>query len=241
MNKNTNFTEEELQLAEQYMSGNMNIDEKAAFEKMLAADAAWNEKFIAIRLLITGVQEASLREEMQQWNEKKMEVPVRSVSWMKSLAIAASIIIAISVVGWMWFFKKSANEQLYADFYKPDPGLATKMSVSDNYEFERAMVDYKTGQYKAALERWNKQLTANTGSDTLQYFIAAANLGDNNPELAIQYFDKVIEQTNSAFKIEAYWYKGLALLQQGKEQEAIAVIEQSAHPQKDALLKKLKD
>lgn len=241
MNNNINFTEEELQLADQYMNGHMTADEREAFEKLLATDHSWKEKYTAIRLLSTGIKEASLRNEMQQWNGHTGAAPVRSIAWVKKLAIAASLLLAVFVLSWALFFKKSANENLYAHFYKPDPGLATRMSVADNYEFERAMLDYKTGDYNAALERWNKLLAENNNNDSLQYFIASANLADKKSALAVTYFDQVIQQTNSVFKSEAYWYKGLALLQQGKKKEAIVVIQRSTHPQKNALLQKLKN
>ena len=239
MNTNVHFTEEELQLAERYLSGNMTAGEKKDFEQLLATNAAWNEKWNAIQLLLTGVQEAALRNEMQQWNQPKKETPVKKITWLKKLAVAASIILVVSVAGWLLFLKPSASEKLFAGFYKQDPGLATKMSVSASYEFERAMVDYKTGNYTAALERWNKLSAANGGNDTLYYFIASAQLGNKETAAAIASFDKVTANKNSVFYGDACWYKGLALVRLGKQQEAIPYIQQSGHPQKAALLLKL--
>ncbi|RYD82847.1 MAG: tetratricopeptide repeat protein [Sphingobacteriales bacterium] len=241
MNNNINFTEEELDLADQYLSGQMSVEERIAFEQRLQNDSDWAVKFKEIQIMALGIQEASLRNEMQQWSQQKKAARVRSINGIKKIAAAAAILLSVSVLGWMLIFKKSGTEQLYADFYKPDPGLATKMSLSDNYEFERAMVDYKTGDYKAALERWNKLLPLEPANDTLHYFIATANLGVDNTAAALQFFNKVLQQNNSAFAGEAYWYKGLALLKQGKKAEAVTAIEQSTHPQKSALLQKLKN
>src|SRR4051812_67312 len=126
--------------------------------------------------------------------------------------MAAAFIAAIITVGLYFANNQSAEEKLFASYYKADPGLATVMSVSDNYEFERAMVDYKTGNYSEALARWEKLAKENTMSDTLQYFIGSAYLAHNNPSAAVVYFDKVTAKPKSTFTDDAYWYKGMALL-----------------------------
>lgn len=236
MNNNLNITEEELELIDNYLSGAVTADEKQLFEQRLQHDTGWSEKFNQVKLMSIGIQEAALKEKMQHWNINASTPVVRM--WTFRKMAAACIILVGSAISW-FLFKGSAEEKLYTAFYKADPGLATNMSVSDNYEFERAMVDYKTGNYTAALTRWNKLLTVNAGNDTLNYFIASAELANKNKEAAIVSFDKVINDSNSVFKSEAYWYKGLALLKQEKKQAAIQSIQQSHHPQKAALLLKL--
>ena len=42
-----------------------------------------------------------------------------------------------------------------------------------------------------------------------------------------------------SYKDDAFWYLGLALLKEGKKDEAIKAISQSTHAEKDELLKKL--
>lgn len=245
MNNNIHITEEELQEIDQYLSGQLSPLEKEAFEQRLQADAGWSAKFNEIKLLAVGIREVSLRDQLDRLhnNLKLQDKPkvVRRMTWLKKLAAAAVLLIVISTLGWFFLFKKSSGEKLFATYYKPDPGLATVMGVSDNYEFERAMVDYKTGDFSAALERWQKQLQQNAGNDTLQYFIASAKLANKAQQEAIDMFDKVIANKKSVFNAEAYWYKGLALLQQGKTGEASMAISNSNHPQKAALLLKLKD
>lgn len=245
MNNNIQITEEELQEIDQYLSGQLLPSEKEAFELRLQADATWAAKFNEIKLLAVGIGEVSLREQLNSLHnnirpENKPTV-VHSMAWIKKLAAAAVILIVVSTLGWFLLFKKSSEEKLFATYYKPDPGLATVMGVSDNYEFERAMVDYKTGDFSAALESWNKQLQQNPGNDTLQYFIASAQMANKEQRAAIDMFDKVIANKNSVFNAEAYWYKGLVLLLQGKTAEASVAIAKSNHPHKEALLLKLKD
>ena len=115
------------------------------------------------------------------------------------------------------------------------------MGVSDNYEFDKAMVDYKMGDYDKALKTWEGLLKDNANNDTLNYFIASAHLADNNPESSLAFFDKVIGSTNSVFLQDAQWYKALILLNKGNKQEAINLLQKTEHPDKEALLRKLKE
>nr|WP_303626606.1 tetratricopeptide repeat protein [Ferruginibacter sp. HRS2-29] len=103
------------------------------------------------------------------------------------------------------------------------------------------MVDYKTGKYSAAIDSWKKLLPLNPGNDTLNYFIGSAYLANKDGASAIGYFNDVLKTGRTAFSSEALWYKGLALIRLGKKDEAIEAISSSGHPQKAALLHKLKE
>lgn len=242
---NINITEEELQQIDQYLSGQLSSNEKEIFEQRLTDDLAWAAKFNEIKLLSLGIQETTLRTQLNTLHsiatDSKKPTVIKNMNWIKKLAVAAVFIAFISTLGWFLLFKKSMDQKLFAAFYKADPGLATVMSVSDNYEFERAMVDYKTANYLQAIERWEKLTKQDAANDTLLYFIASAKMASKELPAAVDLFEKVIANKNSVFKGEAYWYKGLALLKLGKKQEAITAIEQSNHPQKTALLLKSKD
>ena len=43
--------------------------------------------------------------------------------------------------------QETVHQKLFAQFYQEDPGLITAMSSEGQYEFDRAMVDYKSGNY----------------------------------------------------------------------------------------------
>ncbi len=115
------------------------------------------------------------------------------------------------------------------------------MGVTDHYEFEKAMVDYKTGQYEEAIAAWNKLLLKNPGNDTLNYFIGSALMADKEFKQAKIYFDKVIEFPASVFIQNARWYKALILLKEGNKKEALELLKLTEHPKKEALIHKLQE
>ena len=247
MNNDFNITQEELELIDKYLNKQLPESELAAFEKKLADDETWRDKVDQIRFMSIGIQESTLSAKLNNFHsllnveangktQKSIEI-----NWGKRLAVAASTILVVGTLSWLLFFKKTVNEQLFANYYQADPGLPTLMGVSDNYEFDKAMVDYKMGDYDKALKTWEGLLKDNANNDTLNYFIASAHLADNNPESSLAFFDKVIGSTNSVFLQDAQWYKALILLNKGNKQEAINLLQKTEHPDKEALLRKLKE
>jgi tetratricopeptide (TPR) repeat protein len=113
------------------------------------------------------------------------------------------------------------------------------MSATDNYAFEKAMIDYKKGDYPAAIQAWDSLKKRQPANDTLNYFLGAAHLANKNHGQAVTYLKSVTASATSFFKGDAYWYLGLALLKEGKTEEARAAIQQSTNLNKKELLKKM--
>jgi tetratricopeptide (TPR) repeat protein len=223
----------------------MSEDEYNAFAIKLKNDSALQEKVHSVRLLFLGISESAMEGGVKEFHKEltadaQQNTPkTGKIFSMKQWLVAASIIIIAGIGALLFLNRNNREEKLFATYYKPDPGLITAMSVSDNYEFDRAMIDYKTKDYDGAIHAWEKLLTAKPDNDTLNYFIASAWLAKKNNEKAIIYFQKVISDTSSYFLHDAYWYAGLALLKEGKDKEAIPFIEKSEHPHKNDLIEKL--
>src|SRR5690606_23244373 len=112
---------------------------------------------------------------------------------------------------------ETPNQKLYAEFFVPDPGLPTTMSSTNNYTFFDAMVNYKQGDYKTAIKKWETLEAANTENDTLIYFLGVAHLAKGNTEDAISYLEKSKDFKDSVFKNDAYYYLGMAHLKNNQK------------------------
>lgn len=243
MNTEHEISVPEFENIERYLLHGMEGEELKAFEQSLTDDPILRKKLAEIRLLLLGVKEAELSDKLNEFHNnllaKKKDAPVKPLT-IPRILMAAAMIIIVSMGAWLYFLKMSDEEKLFTRFYKPDPGLISAMSVSDNYTFDRAMIDYKVGSYDSALVAWQGLLASNAGSDTLHYFIGCSYLALDNNEKAISAFKTVTASDNSYFKNDAYWYIGLALIKEGKIEEAIPYIEKSDRSQKQALLESLK-
>ncbi|WP_336513973.1 tetratricopeptide repeat protein [Pollutibacter soli] len=244
MENSSSISPEETDLIEKYLMQEMSAEEQAAFEHRLAGDQVLQFKVNEMKLLIIGINESMLTQKLEIFHEEvKTATPVRSIQSVKKYAYrkwlaAASVVILAGITVFYFATKPSLQEQLYQTYYSADPGLMTTMSsASDNYTFEKAMVDYKSGDVWNAIESWEQLQTANPLNDTLNYFLGSAWLKLDHQEKAIPYLQQVANKQASVFNADAHWYLGLALLQQGNRSEAVAEIKKSDHPQKGALLK----
>lgn len=245
MNRNRTILPQEFQEIEQYLLKEMSEEQMQSFAKRLDSDQELHEKIHTVRLVIAGIQENQLVRELENFHDG-MKIPSKNITTkknlfnLKNILLAASVIIIASMGIFLFYYMPGKEERLYTEFYKPDTGLISSMSSSDEYVFDRAMIDYKTGNYDAAIHSWDSLLTEKPGNDTLQFFIASAYLAMDHYNKAIAHFKEVVSQTNSNFFEDANWYLGLAFLKVDKKDKAIPFIEKSNHPQKDKLLDKLR-
>ncbi len=236
-----NISQEELELIERFWQHRFaDSSEESRLKERYITDEAWRLKADEVRLLMLGIQEAVLEDRLEDFH-KGIEPPksIRPMGWLK-WAVAACTIGIISV-GTLFFFSRTPEEKLFAQFYRPDPGLPTLMGVSDHYRFESAMIDYKMGDYKKAADIWKGLLEMSQGNDTLNYFIGSALMADKQVRQAMPFFDEVIADTRSSFLQDARWYKAMALVYAHKKREAILILEETEHPEKEDLLRKLRE
>lgn len=228
------MSEAEFEKIEQYILGKMDIEAQKAFEIELSNNQQLQDEVEEVRLQIQAIEEASFKDELDQIHasmsaDGTQVVPMssapvkRKANWW---AIAAAF---IGIVGLgIWFVNRApSHEQLYAQYFKPDPGLVTPMGNTDNYEFYRAMVDYKQEKYEAAFDRWNKIYPNKPNNDSLNYFMGMSLMALEKSDEAIPYLEKVSETDQSVFQNEMSFYLGLAELKNGNTDKAIEWLKKS--------------
>jgi tetratricopeptide (TPR) repeat protein len=242
--KNYDITPEEFDRIERYLLNRMDVEEYEAFQSNILKNRKLQDQADTLRLILLGVQESLLKDKMEEFHlplsatEERAKPSLAKIMPLKRWLVAAAIVLVVATGSWLIFFSGS-DEKLFSEYYKPDPGLITAMSTSDNYLFDRAMIDYKTGNYDSAVKAWEGLLVNKPENDTLNYFLGSSYLALENNKKATAHLQKVLAINNSYFEKEASWYLGLCLLQQGKKKEAVEYIKRSDHAQKAALLQKL--
>ncbi len=245
MDTNYTITAEELAGIEQYLLGEASAGQKLAFENRLATDSSWAAKVDEVKLLLAGIETAALQEQLDSYHTNlKKNRPQPGTGRMISLKrkwLAAASVALIAVTAVLLFITgRNKYEKLYAAYYKPDPGLMSAMGIGDNYPFNKAMIDYKTGNYKKAIEEWSTLKTSTGPNDTLNYFLGAAQQADGNNAAAIALLRSMASDDTKPFYKDACWYTGLALLKQGAVNDAIPYLEKSGRPESIELISKLK-
>ena len=221
MKDNSNISEELLETIERYLNGTLSSHELKDFERLLDIDEDFKAQVEGVKTMLLGIEAQSLKEQLDDFHkeipitevQKKLKSQkVRFLNYSK-IAAAAAIIIAI---GSIWFFSSAPNQKLYAKHFKPDPGLPTTMSSTNNFDFYDAMVNYKHGDYDLAIEKWRLLNENQPDNDTLNYFIGAAYLANKNEAEAIPFLERATaSEDDFVFLNDAYYYLGLAYLKKG--------------------------
>lgn len=238
MNNHNNISPQDWEQLEDYLRGTMPASELAAFKVRLDTEPALQEA----RLLITGIRQVTLMGKLDAFHREATE-KVPSIAPKRSLRtywMAAAAIILLVAVPALLLFRSNDDEKLAAAYFQPDPGLPTAMSAAANYAFGRGMVDYKTGNYKAAIEAWRPLIPNDPANDTLHYFSGVAFLALEKADSAAYHLRLAADNTSSTFRPDAIWYLALCQLRLGNKNEAKALLQQTDHPEKAALLSRIK-
>lgn len=245
MDTNYTISTEEFESIEQYLLDNADAEQRLAFEQKMQTDESWSNKVGEVKLLLAGIETASLKERLDSYHKNiKKNQPEKGgskiISIQRKLLVAASVALLATVSIWLFTTNKNKYEKIYAAYYKPDPGLMSAMGASDNYFFNKAMLQYKTGNYKQAIIEWDQLKTELPQNDTLNYFLGAAQQAAGNNVAAINLLKSMTTDTAKPFYKDACWYTGLALLKQGNVKEAIPFLEKSERPESIELISQLK-
>lgn len=245
MKTNFNILENELELIENYLNQNLTKDELNKFENRMRSDAEFSRKVEDVRSMLDGIETAVFRDKLESFHTSLNDnevVNTNSTNKRQSSFPFAKYMIAASVmvIGVFWFLTNSnGSDQLFEDHFHPDPGLPTTMGTNANFKFLEGMVDYKLGDYKMAIDKWQLLLKENPESDTLNYFLGIAHLAELDDQKAIEFLNKTLQSQESSFASEAYYYKALALIKSGDIEKAKEVLLKSDHEKSNDVLNEL--
>ena len=235
------ISQQEWETIEAYLLKNMSDEEYAGFEKLIAGNEDWNAKITTVKVAILGIREAAMKDQVEVFHRRMPELvntnmkPVKRVNWL----VAAGVLAVLSISMWLVFFSQSKEDRIYAAYYQPDPGLPTYMAATDNYEFEKAMVEYKSGNYKTAIEGWEKLLTQQPQNDTLTYFLGNAYMAAKNYTAAIKYYDLTLKNEKSLFTQDVWWYLGLCYIKENDIKNAMRALTHSEKAEATAIINEL--
>jgi tetratricopeptide (TPR) repeat protein len=232
----------EYEIIEGFLEDSLSKKEEIEFKNFEANDPDWNQKIEEVKFLKLGLENYLFKEEIEKIHQenfnKLSNKPKINSFW--PLAIAASILfLLIAGASFLGLFQNK-NERLFEAYYETDPGLITAMSGSESYEFDRGMVDFKSGNFNEALQFWEPLLEADSSQDTLVYFVAMAKLELEKYEQSEDLLTKFVNGRETEFNEEARWYLALLYLKKGEIEKAKSLLMELQKPDAKTLLEELK-
>lgn len=240
MKTNTNISQELLERVERFYNGTLSKQESLDFELQLSEDSEFKTQVEDIKTLIFGIENQSLKEQLDVFHDDLVDAHPKSSSasgFFTLRKLAAAVVILLAITGY-WWFNTPQHEKLYSTYFTPDPGLPTTMSSDSNFEFYDAMVNYKRGEYKIAIEKWE---SINTKNDTLNYFLGVAHLANKKHQNAISFLEASIDNPDFPLLNDAYYYLSLAYLKEGDIELAKKYLSLSSVEQSKSLLSELEN
>ncbi len=234
-----NISPERLEQIERYFRNQLSPEDRSAFETMLSQDGELRKEVAHVKESLRVLELSLMKDEISNYHKR---LPSVRQHWIKPWQKVAAGGIGFLLIACAYFLlRQSPEEKLYLTYFEPDPGLVTAMNPFSDYEFDRGMVDYKTGDYRGATKRWENLLDEGYDSDTVQFYLGNSYLKLGDLELAMESFDAVTTDSLSVFRSDAFWYQGLIHLKNGDREKAIKAFAQSDFPQAAELIQKLRE
>lgn len=223
------MNEERYILFDQYLQGEMTVEEKKSFEKQLAENpefASAFETFKTVNLhLETKFGYKKEREEFKEnltqisnshFNKKKKKSKAVSLKpWY--YAVAASVAVLIG----LFFFNYDSNPT-FEDFNHPEQASFTERGDL-NITLKQAEIAFNARKYKEAIPLFEETLKG-INTPEVQYFYGVALLQENEFQKAETVFNELKTGT-SVYKDKALWNLALSKLKQKDYQSCKEILE----------------
>ena len=223
--------EQDHNLIEKHLSGQLNEGERIAFDQRLGDSDFKKELDLQNDLKIAFKAEG--REHLKKQLigfEKKIHTTAEKENPSSSrFSIGRILMIAASVVFLLfagyWFSNRGpSNDQLFAQYFVPYPNVIAPIdkSAAKVDRQGEAYQTYELKNYQEALRLFDR---LNTKDDAVKFYQGICYLVLNQPQQAIDHFETIRNQNSGPYSTPMYWYKALALLKLNKVEDAKLFLE----------------
>ncbi|MFB9078330.1 CDC27 family protein [Flavobacterium procerum] len=221
------MNEERYILFDQYLQGELTVDEKSNFEKQLAENpelAAELETFREMHFQMENkfgiAQERevfadNLTRISDKYFQKKKPKIVSMKPWYFAAAASAAIMFGL-------FFFDYKHYPNFEDYNHPESAYFTERGVSEQ-TLKQAEDNFNGKRYEKAVPFFEAILKENN-SPEIQYFYGISLLQTGRYVKAENVF-KELEAGNSVYKEKAKWNRALSKLKQGKYKECEEILQ----------------
>jgi tetratricopeptide (TPR) repeat protein len=226
-------TEEKYDLIEKYLDQRMTAEERYEFEQLLENDPVMKMEFELHQQVgdtLKGEKIHQLRDVLKETDNKwgmkdnAQKMKTRTINFRRIITIAATVLLF--VMAYQFFFSSGgsiSNEQLFADNFQPYQMLLSQRTLSEEEKdviLENAISAYTKGDFQDASKAFQELVQNDPEDISYQFYLAVANLGAENNEVAITTFTEIITAENNPFKEQSQWYLALAYLQNENTENA---------------------
>jgi tetratricopeptide (TPR) repeat protein len=213
---------------QRYLDEDMSEAERLEFEKELQQDPALESLADTYRNLSNGIryharQNAwnTIQKLEQQFSDEEIEITTSRGKFWPVFAVAASVSILVIGLAYIINLNLNNSNRLFEDHFTPYQALVHAPTRSEETPLslkERAFSAYSNENYHQAISIF-EEVNAQEDDPLIWFYLGNSNLAIDNPEVAIEYFQKVLSE-QTPLTPQAQWYLGLSYLAKGNKDEA---------------------
>lgn len=211
-----------------YLSGDLNTEEKRAFEEQLASDPQLSQEYGEVSAAYRLIREGVLRKDTEAFREKLRQVMEENASsvrrtrkrylpaWTLILSVAASLAILLVIL-----LVTLDGQPPFARFYHPQDDPLLLALVQDSRGNAAAGIAlFKREEYAASRQHLEMVLEAEPENNLALLYYLLASIETGREEEALQKISAwEIDPTHPAGRAIA-WYTALALVRLERPDEA---------------------
>ncbi|WP_289664412.1 CDC27 family protein [Flavobacterium panacagri] len=221
------MNEERYILFDQYLQGELTVDEKSNLEKQLTEDpelASAFESFKEMHFQLDNkfgieTEREAFKENLNRISDKYFQKKKTKVVSLKPWYFAAVASVAIMFGLFFFDYKHYPN---FEDYNHPESAYFTERGVSEE-TLKKAEDNFNGKRYEKAIPLFEAILKENN-SEEIKYFYGVSLLQVGKYVKAETIF-KELEAGNSVYKEKAKWNLALSKLKQGKYKECQEILQ----------------
>lgn len=192
-----------------YLDGELNAEEKTAFEKSMEQDAQLKEEVtqnMLLREVIESGQQEKMRTNIRKWRREAAlsgnarVTRIRRIGYR--LAAAASVIIILTASIFTIIVPQYSNERIASRFYEPETDLGQIRGSNDADILRRAFENYEQGNYSGAIAGFQRY----PENDKALYGLGLCFFQTEDYTNALQTFKTLVERNNIQYNEKAEFY-----------------------------------
>lgn len=218
-----------------YLDGEMSPDQRSEFEDRLKSDSEMKKMYDLLKLIYKTIDidnEKDLSEKVNNAYEKHIRIRRLKVYLY---TVSAAAVVALLVVFYFSYFNQAVSTQeLFSQNYQPYKIENTiRGKISEKGQFEKAIEQYESGDYKDALNTLSSLSGDSTDQRIVSFISGQIYLATGDCKEAITSFNICLADSKCSLSEHAQWYLALSYLKcdqiENAKKEFNIVIESSEY------------
>lgn len=238
-----NFEEQDIVMIERYLEGNLEEQERVAFDQRLKTDEEFQQWVTHMESMVNGIKYTGRKNVMKQLAELEANLPEvqlleeeqeeSNIVAMKpnkfrywAAAAAAIALVLISSLFLLTYNSGQSDQDLFTAYYEPYSGDLSRSGDEDLVDKrERAYFAYGQGQHERAIPLFEEVIDQEPTSK-LRFYLGNAYLSVGEAEKAAQQFKEVLRDSDYPLQDQSRWYLALSYLKAEKLDMAQTTLEE---------------